>query len=563
VRNGIGSVVQRLSGLDAAFLSMETPTMKMHVVGVFVFDPSAVPGGFSFARIRETIESRLHLLPPCRRRAVPVPFQIHHPVWIEDPGFDLEYHLRRACLPAPGGRRELAEFVADVAGRSLDLTRPLWEMYVVEGLEDGQVALVTKMHHAAIDGISGAELAVGFLDLELDPPPVAPPERPWTPDRVPSDVELLVHAGRSMLEHPTNLVEAVRRTVESALSLRERNRQAGVAPPPAPFSAPRSAFNGSIGPHRRYAFTELSLDSIKDVKNAMAVTVNDVILAICAGALRSYLIDHADIPEDPLVAMVPVSVRSDEERGTLGNRISAMLVSLATDIDDPLERLMTIARGTRSAKEQDRAIGADTLTNWAEFAAPAVAARAARLVSRTKVFDRLRPMFNVTISNVPGPSFPLYGVGARMTAMYPVGPIVEGVALNMTAMSYMGTVFFGLLGCRDRVPHLDDLAHGLEQSGAELACALERRSGKARSRVSRGSARLALPDVAHPAGERVPEGAPVQARPGEAPGSSSADVGRGVRHTLSVELEEIVRVTESPPAAPEPLRRRPAGPGSV
>ena len=461
--------MQRLTGLDATFLYLETPSIHMHVASTAVFDPSTVPGGYSFEKVVELVESRLPLLPPFRRRLKEVPFQLHHPLWIEDPDFDIENHVHRAALPAPGGAQELADFAADVFSRPLDRTRPLWEMYVVEGLEHGHIASITKTHHSAIDGVSGAELTVNLLDLQPEPAEIPPPQTPWEPDRIPSDFELVAYALNSLARQPFKAAKAVRRTALAALNIRRRNRLPDTVPPPAPFSAPHTPFNVSIDGRRRFAFTEIPLDEVKMVKNALGGTVNDVVLALCAGALRNYLLGHGALPEKGLVAMVPISVRSEDQKGAMGNRVSSMLTGLATDLEDPVERLRVISAGTRQAKEQDKAIGADTLMDWTEFAAPALAARAARLYSRTKVADRLRrPLFNVTISNVPGPPFPLYCAGSRMVALYPMGPIADGAALNITVMSYMESMYFGLVAGRDAVPDVSDLAHGLNQSLDEL-----------------------------------------------------------------------------------------------
>jgi diacylglycerol O-acyltransferase / wax synthase len=468
--------MQRLSGLDATFLYLESSSNLMHVASTAVFDPSTVPGGYSFDKVKELVASRLHLLPPFRRRLVEVPFQLHHPLWVEDPDFDLDYHMRRAALPAPGGEEELAEFAADVMGRPLDRTKPLWEMYVVEGLENGLIATVTKTHHAAIDGVSGNELTVNLLDLQPEPMEVEP-DTDWKPDRIPTDLELVGWALNSLARQPILGVKAARRTLEAAVTLRRRNRKPGITPPPAPFAAPRTPINKAISPRRKFAFTQIPLDDVKMIKNALGGTVNDVVLALCAGALRGYLDDKGELPSDPLVAMVPISVRTEDLKGAMGNQVSQMLVSLATDIDDPVERLRTISSGTEHAKEQEKAIGAETLMNWAEFAAPAVAARAARLYSNMKLADRHRPLFNVTISNVPGPNFPLYSAGSRMVAMYPMGPIADGGALNMTVMSYMGTMFFGLLACRDTLPDVWDIARGLESSLEDLRKAAEKAAG--------------------------------------------------------------------------------------
>jgi WS/DGAT/MGAT family acyltransferase len=464
--------MQRLSGLDATFLYLESNSNLMHVASTAIFDPSTVPEGYSFEGVKELVASRLHLLPPFRRRLVEVPFQLHHPLWVEDPDFDLDYHMRRAALPAPGGEEELADFAADVMSRPLDRSRPLWEMYVIEGLENGLIATVTKTHHAAIDGVSGNELTVNLLDLQPEPAEI-PPDSEWKPDRIPTDLELVGWALNSLARQPILGVKAARRTIEAAVTLRRRNRRPEITPPPAPFAAPRTSFNGAITPRRKFAFTQIPLDDVKMIKNALGGTVNDVVLALCSGALRTYLSGRDELPSESLVAMVPISVRTEDLKGAMGNQVSQMLVSLASNQDDPVERLHTISQGTEGAKEQEKAIGAETLMNWAEFAAPAVAARAARLYSNMKLADRHRPLFNVTISNVPGPNFPLYSAGSRMVAMYPMGPIADGGGLNITVMSYMGTMFFGLVACADTVPDVWDIAGALQSALDELRKAAE------------------------------------------------------------------------------------------
>ena len=460
--------MQRLTGLDATFLYLETPSIHMHVASTGIFDPSDVPEGYSFEKVKGMVENRLPLLPPFRRRLVTIPFGLHHPLWIEDPDFDINYHVRRAALPSPGGSKELAEFAADVMSRPLNRDRPLWEMYVVEGLEGGYIACVTKTHHAAIDGVSGAELTANLLDLSPETVWLDPAEDTWQPDRIPSEAELVGFAVQSLARQPVAAVKAVRRTAEMALNLRRRNREPNATPPPAPFSAPSTSINSAISPHRKFAFTQMSLDDVKHVKNTLGGTVNDVVLALCSGALRRYFDGKGEQVDGSLVGMIPISVRAEDEKGAMGNRVSSMLVDLASNVDNPLERLATIRNATKNAKEQDKAIGADTLTNWTEFAAPAVAARAARLYSQMKIADRHRPIFNVTISNVPGPPFPLYSAGARMIALYPMGPVADGGALNITVMSYMDTLNFGLVACAETVPDVDDIAHHLDDALDEL-----------------------------------------------------------------------------------------------
>jgi WS/DGAT/MGAT family acyltransferase len=449
------------------FLYMETPTNHMHVTGVFILDPSAAPGGFSFDKVHSMVARRLNRAAPFRRRLVEVPFQLAHPVWIEDPDFDLDYHVRRAALPSPGGQRELEDFLAQVVALPLDRTRPLWELYVVEGLEGGLQAVVVKMHHAAIDGVSGAELSATWLDLEAVPP-ARVNEGNWQPERVPNDVDLVVAAWAQLVTSPVSAAKAARRLVETALHLSEHNREAAVTAPPLPFSAPRTSFNLAITPHRRVAFAEVTLDDLKVVKNHFGCTVNDVVLALCAGALRQYLVKRGELPDEPLVAFVPISVRAAEDKLTAGNRLSATLTSLATDVADPAERLRLISAAMSEVKSQQSLIGADALTDWTEFAFPALIGRAARLISSLRVFDRMRPAFNVTISNIPGPPFPLYLAGARVTGIYPLGPVVEGAGLNMTVMSYCGTVYFGLNGCRETVSEIAELPKMVTESLVEL-----------------------------------------------------------------------------------------------
>ena len=461
--------MQRLTGLDASFLYLETPSSHMHVAGLMILDPSTTEGGVDLDRVKEVYGKRLHLAPPFRRRLVEVPFGLHHPLWIEDPDFDLDFHIRSTALPAPGTRDQLATLVGRLSAIPLDRTRPLWEVWVIEGLEDGNVAVLSKVHHAAIDGASGNEMTVALLDLT---PEVAEhePEEEWVPDRVPSDAEMLTYAATSLIRQPVRVARAVGKTAGGALAVRRRNRkQPNLQPPPSPFSAPRTSFNTAITPRRSFAYTSVSLPTVKAVKNATGATVNDVVLALCAGALRSYLEEHDEQPDGPLVAMVPVSVRGDEEKDALGNRVTSVFASLATDVDDPVKRLEVIHECMAEVKEQQKALGADTLGDWAEFAAPALAGTAARLYSRTKMADRHRPIFNVTISNVPGPPFPLYSIGARMVANYPVGPVMDGGGLNMTVMSYLDQLDFGLQACPDVLPDLWSLADALPTALDELA----------------------------------------------------------------------------------------------
>ncbi len=462
--------MRRLTGLDASFLYMETPNNHMHVGAIYVLDPGDDPDACSFERVRQAIIDRLHLLPPFRWRLVEVPFGLHHPLWINDPDFDIEYHVKRAALPAPGGKVELCEYAAQFMARPLDRSRPLWELEVVEGLEGGRVAFITKTHHAAIDGASGAELTTQLLDTSPDRADIPPPSRAFKADRIPSEAEVLAYALRSLTNQPIELVKAIRRTSEMALNLRKKSSE-GTPSAATPFSAPRTSFNVPITGHRKFAYTAITLDRIKQVRTVLGGTVNDIVLALCSAALRQYLIEGNELPAEPLIAMVPMSVRAADQKGAMGNRVSQLLVRLATNEADPVARLESIKSEMAMAKEQLNSIGADTLSNWAEFAAPAVAARAARMYSTMGLSNRHKPIFNVTISNVPGPQVPLYSTGGKLVEWYPMGPIFDGIGLNMTVMSYLGVVYFGLLACRETTSGLWEMVDYIEEAMAELEAA--------------------------------------------------------------------------------------------
>jgi diacylglycerol O-acyltransferase / wax synthase len=457
---------ERLTGLDASFLYMETPTLHMHVAMAAVFDPSTVPDGYSFRRIRQMIVDRIPLAPVFQRRLVEVPMRIGHPVWVDDPEFDIDNHLRRAALPSPGGMRELGDFAADVISRQLHRDRPLWEMWVVEGLEDGKIALVTKMHHSTIDGVSGAELLGILFDLEPDPVGTTQPERQLD-SRIPSNLELVSQAVVTNLISPFKMGRMIFRTVGAVAGVR-RVRQSGTAKAALPLSAPRTSINVAVHARRRVAFAAASLDDAKALKNAVGTTVNDVVLAMCAGALRTYLQAGDELPDIPLVSVVPVSVTPDVAELKGSNKVSAMFVQLPCQLDDPIERLRAIHEGTKGAKEEHKALGATTLQNWAEHSPPNVFAAAARLYTGMKLADRHRPVANLVISNVPGPDFPLYMGGTKLLGMFPLGPVMDGMGLNITIMSYRGVLYWGLAADARAVPRLWDIAAAIPHALTEL-----------------------------------------------------------------------------------------------
>jgi WS/DGAT/MGAT family acyltransferase len=492
----------RLTGLDGAFLAFESPTTHLHIMGVMVFDPSEVPGGVGFRRIRALIGERAALVPPFRMRMLEVPFGLQHPTLVEDPDVDLDYHVRRVSLPAPGGTAELTALVADLAARPLDRSRPLWEFHVVEGLAGGRIGLVSKVHHAIIDGVSGAEVLAAFVDLSPDPTPrplfagvpvvrangaertdLDGPEAGageavgggWASDGLPGDLDRLLASLGALPGQIDAVTRTIARSVQTARMLAARKREVGGTLPPAPFQAPQTSINGAISAHRRVAFADLAMADIKRVSSVFGGTTNDIVLAATAGALRAFFAGREEEPETSLVALVPVSVRTEAEQGALGNRVSAMLVSLATGVADPVARLGRIREGMAAAKEQSRAVGPDVYSAWAEAAFPAVATRLSRLVTNLRVFDHVAPPFNLVVSNVPGPDVPLYLAGARMTSLHPIGPIMEGVGVNVTVFSYLDSVHVGIQACWDLVPDVDVLGRTMEEALAELVAEADRR----------------------------------------------------------------------------------------
>jgi len=464
--------MERLSGLDASFLYLENPNLHMHVVMTSVVDPATVPGGYSFARMKGLIAERLPLAPVFQRRLVEVPLRWGHPVWVDDPDFDIDYHVRLAAVPKPGGLRELAAIAGDIAGRQLDRSKPLWEMWIIEGLANDRVGFVTKMHHSTVDGVSGAELLSILFDLEPDPGPTPPPPERVHDDRIPSNLELLGTAtvDRAML--PFKLTRDLVRTGSRVLDVRKvrigSEERPGLGKAALPLSAPRTSFNGSLSRRRSVAFTAIGLDDVKRLKSAMGTTVNDVVLAVCTGALRSYLLHGHELPSKPLVAVVPVSVRTTTANARGSNKVSSMFVQLPSQLDDPLERLEAIHQGTKGAKEEHNALGADTLLNWAEHATPNLFANAARLYSRMRLADRHRPIANLVISNVPGPDFPLYLGGAELECGFPLGPVMEGMGVNITIMSYRGIMYWGIISCPENMPRVWDLAADIPLALDEL-----------------------------------------------------------------------------------------------
>jgi diacylglycerol O-acyltransferase len=470
---GDNGPMERLTGMDATFLYVETHEAHMHVAMTGIYDVTTMQGGYSFDTIKEHIRTRLHLVPPFRRRLVQVPFQFHHPVWIEDPNFNLDYHVRRIGCPAPGGRRELAEVAAQIASIPLDRSRPLWEAWVIEGLKHDRVGFVVKVHHAAIDGASGAEIMTELYDLDPEGRDIEPVE--IEPEHIPTEQELLTYAALSKLKLLRDSFGLARRTIGGIADLITSARDPESIHGGVPLTAPRTPWNHTIGPHRTVSFARLPLDQAKAVKGTLGVKLNDVILAVCAGTLRHYLLERGELPDEPLVATCPVSVRVEEEKGTGGNKVSAMFAELPTQVDDPAKRVELICQSTSGGKTDHELVGARTLTDWAEWSAPRTFGLASRLYGSMHLADSMRPIQNLVISNVPGPPFPLYLAGAELIAAYPMGPIMDGAGLNITVLSYRNHIDIGFMADRDLVPDVWDIAAAVDPAFEELLALAEQK----------------------------------------------------------------------------------------
>jgi len=458
-----------------------------HVGSVCVVDVLASEASESMMTLQhltKVIESRLPLVPLFRRRLVTVPLGLDHPYWIEDPDFDIEFHVRELALPFPGSDRQLSEQVARLHARPLDRSRPLWELYLITGLHGGRAAIYSKIHHAAIDGVSGGDILTAVLDVspqgrELPAVEVFEGEQP------PDAAFLLARSAVSLARQPVQAFRVVSDLARSIPGLAnafgaplahlmggkdddDLLSQTGLRAPSTPFNAP-------ISPHRRWAFADLPLGEVKKLRRGFGregLTVNDVVMALCAGALRRWLQLHEALPAAPLIAAVPVSVRTKDQKGDGGNRVSMMLAALPTNLAEPGDRLAAMHEAMRAAKDQHGAIPAGLLADVSQFAMPVLANQAWRLSAKLRLFERVSP-FNLFVSNVPGPNVPLYFAGAELLAYYPVSALGDGQGLNITVMSYRDNLYFGLIACRQLVPDLDVMAGFLRDELDELNAAAD------------------------------------------------------------------------------------------
>ena len=481
--------MQQLSSLDAQFLNVESSTTVGHVGSLILLDPSTAPGGeLTLDRVREVLEPRLHLAAPLRQRLVGVPLGLGRPYWIDDPDFDIEFHLREVGLPSPGDERQLGEQVARIHARPLDRTRPLWEMYLVHNVSHGRQALYSKVHHAAIDGVSGAEILATIMDVTVEPRVVEPPDEYWSPAPMPGVTELMGRGLASMATQPLEVMRTLPRALphladtpgvalvpgaKAVSELADSLMRVATGGEPGrgvgrrTISTPRTPLNAPITAHRRFAYGSLPLDDIKLVKNAYSMTVNDVVMALCTSALRRWLLDHDGLPETPLVVAVPVSVRTDDQAQDNGNCISVMLAEMPVQVADPVARLAQVQKGMGEAKEQFEAVPASILQDLAAVIPTALSGLAARAIFQMVAVGAFP--FNLFISNVPGPQLPLYVGGASVLGVYPVSAITDLTgALNITLFSYDGSLDFGLIACRELVPDVWNMIGYLQDALDEL-----------------------------------------------------------------------------------------------
>lgn len=488
--------MKQLTGVDVGFLLMETPNTYGHVNGLSIYQRPS-PDFEPFTEVRERLRVMVGHLEPLRRKVVEVPLELDRPYWVEDNDFDLDFHVRHIGLAPPGAADQLAEQVARIVGRKMDRSRPLWEAYVIEGLADGRWALLQKTHHATIDGAAGVIMLRMFTDLTPDAE-WAYEDKPWQGEEPPSQVDMLQRATRNIVMNPLrgmrfglglvrDVADAAGVSSVSGMATRARKSVSAMAGESSASSRPRvrlpvtpappTPWNKAISPHRRFAMRSASLANLKRLKDATGGTLNDVVMAVCTGALRSYLIEKDALTDSPLRAMVPVSIRTGKESDPWTNRVSSIIAELPTNCADPIERVQLCQQAMAAAKRQHELVPAEALAQATDYTSPVVAASALRLVSRLKLADRMTTPINVVISNVPGPREDLYFAGAKLDAYIPVSTITDGIGLNITVHSYRDRLDFGLISDRYLVPdlwhlvdlHIAEIARLFEATGAEWA----------------------------------------------------------------------------------------------
>jgi diacylglycerol O-acyltransferase len=483
----------RLTAVDASFLAQEGPSAHMHVGAVMIFDgpPPA------YEELADHVRGRLHLVPRFRQKLAFPPLETGRPLWVDDPNFNLEYHVRHTALPAPGSERQLRALAARVHSQALDRTKPLWEMWLVQGLDGGRFALLSKTHHALVDGVSGVDLATVLFDLQPIPAEVEHSDTPWRPRDTPSAIDMAARGMRGLIALPfdaaSRAIGAAARPAYALAETREALEGIGEVVWAGLNPAPETPLNVEIGPHRRLVTVRQELGQLKEIKNALGGTVNDVVLTVVTGALQKWLRSRGVRTEGlELRALVPVSVRARDEHHHLGNRLAAMRAPLPVYIEDPVARLQVVRQAMDGLKESKQAVGAEVLAGMQALAPPTILAQASRLNFSTR-------LFNLLVTNVPGPQFPLYILGRELQDLFPVAFLPKGHALAIAVMSYDGGMDFGLLGDYDAMPDLDEVGELLAESAAALLAAARERSAAAEANGASSPVRTSRPRTSSPA----------------------------------------------------------------
>ncbi len=474
--------MKQLNSIDAAFLYLESAKAPMHVGGVYIFEKPEGKDQFNYKEFRDFIGSRIHQVDMFRQRLVEVPLNLGRPYWAKDPDFNLDFHLAHMAVPQPGGLKELMALAGRIFSRPLDRGRPLWEMAFVEGLngidnlKPGSFAVIAKAHHAAIDGMSGATMMAAIFDMFPKPVKVKPEEKPFKGEKIPHGLKLITKSTGKALNTPLKVLKFAKNTAVSTTSTVIEAAKKKVKAPPRLFSSPKTLFNVPVTHNRIFSGSWVELDRIKAIKNKVeGTTINDVVLTICSGALSKYLKGKKNPPKKSLVAMAPISVRSESKKNAGGNQISGMLVSLATDEKDLLSRLHAINTSSKGSKVYSKAVGAEQMM---DLVPSQLASLASRLYTTMGVSEMHNPLYNLIITNVPGPPIPLYLNGAKMRAIFGLSPLFDGMALIITVFSYSGRVYFGLASCQEIMPDIDDLSEYIKDALTELEAAVNKKKTK-------------------------------------------------------------------------------------
>ncbi|GAB04918.1 wax ester/triacylglycerol synthase family O-acyltransferase [Gordonia amarae] len=469
--------MKQLTGLDASFLNIETGPVYGHTSSVAIYDSANAYEQLTAPRLRERMMSRIHLVPVFRRKLVTVPMDLDQPYWCDDPDFDIKAHIYDVGITAPGSRDQLKELVSRIVAKPLDRTRPLWEIAVVNGLEDGTTAIISTVHHSLIDGGSSNDINSVLLDRDPDAARSNPEPQPWTPEPTPDPMTLLTSA---MTANALRPLKAAKLQWDVISELMQKSPNIAALAPSMTSSAVtgtahNTVFNAKPTNRRIWEPFRVPLSEVKEIRKATGATVNDVVMAICAGGLRSWMLANDCLPDKPLTASVPVSIRDDSKKGALGNQVSMIVAELPTDVDDPLQRLKTVNDAMKSAKEMHDALPMAQMIEFGDFATPGMTSMVARASQRTSMAGQVMP--SVTISNVPGPQWAMYLCGAKLLENYPVSMIVDGQVLNITLLSYNGDLDFGIVSCPTAVPDLKGVADAILADHQVLLEAARRQNG--------------------------------------------------------------------------------------